>query len=246
MQYSNLNVFNMSSPMTFRILVIEDEIDFREALVDLLKLKGFDATGIDSIASYQKIEDRSIYQLIILDRTLPDGDGLEILKAHRAISDIPVIILSGLGDTDEIVTGLSADADYYLVKPVVMPELLAIVSRYSRKQTNRTKDKSQNWCVSLRNWQLKSPQGMIIPLSHSETLFLNCFKDSNGAAVDREDIVVMLGHRLESYDMRRLESLVSRLRNKVKDFGIDVFPLSTVYGSGYAFNEPLVIQDDVV
>lgn len=231
--------------MTFNILVIEDEIDFREVLVDLLKLKGYEATGIDSIAAYSRIENRDSFHLIILDRTLPDGDGLDILKLHRQISNIPVIILSGLGDADERVRGLTADADYYLVKPVVMPELLAIIKRYSQKEIASLKQQSK-WTLLLQRWQLISPNGVVIELSNSETLFLNCFKNTEGIGVDRNIIIESLGYRREAYDVRRLESLVSRLRNKVKDAGAEAFPLNTVYGTGYAFNEPLVVLDDVV
>jgi two-component system, OmpR family, response regulator len=231
--------------VTFNILVIEDEIDFREVLVDLLKLKGYEATGIDSIAAYSRIENRDSFHLIILDRTLPDGDGLDILKLHRQISNIPVIILSGLGDADERVRGLTADADYYLVKPVVMPELLAIIKRYSQKEIASLKQQSK-WTLLLQRWQLISPNGVVIELSNSETLFLNCFKNTEGIGVDRNIIIESLGYRREAYDVRRLESLVSRLRNKVKDAGAEAFPLNTVYGTGYAFNEPLVVLDDVV
>lgn len=231
--------------MTFNILVIEDEIDFREVLVDLLKLKGYEATGIDSIAAYSRIENRDSFHLIILDRTLPDGDGLDILKLHRQILNIPVIILSGLGDADERVRGLTADADYYLVKPVVMPELLAIIKRYSQKEIASLKQQSK-WTLLLQRWQLISPNRVVIELSNSETLFLNCFKNTEGIGVDRNIIIESLGYRREAYDVRRLESLVSRLRNKVKDAGAEAFPLNTVYGTGYAFNEPLVVLDDVV
>ena len=79
--------------MTFNILVVEDEVDFCEVLVDLLRLKGYLATGIDSIRSYQAIQNPTEFDFIILDRTLPDGDGLCILEAHRKIANIPILIL---------------------------------------------------------------------------------------------------------------------------------------------------------
>lgn len=232
--------------MTFNILVIEDEIDFREVLVDLLKLKSYEATGIDSIAAYSRIENPDHFHLIILDRTLPDGDGLDILRLHRQRSNIPVIILSGLGDADERVRGLTADADYYLVKPVVMPELLAIIKRYSQKEIESLNKQPSKWILLLQRWQLISPNGVVIELSNSETLFLNCFKNTGGTGIDRNIIIESLGYRREAYDVRRLESLVSRLRNKVKDAGVEAFPLNTVYGTGYAFNEPLDILEDLV
>lgn len=228
--------------MTFKILVVEDEIDFREVLVDFLELKGYPASGISSISEYRSLDNLGDYALIILDRTLPDGDGLNILEAHRKISKIPVIILSGLGHVDERIKGLDADADHYLVKPVMMPELLAIVGRYARRTTNLNQnDNDSCWLINSRQWEITSPEGLTVKLTNSELLFLNCFNELNGKKVERDEVVSKLGYRPEIYDIRRLESMISRLRNKVKDSGINDFPLVTVYGSGYAFNAPLKI-----
>ena len=227
--------------MTFKILIVEDEIDFREVLVDFLELKGFSATGISSIAQYHALPNPYDYSLIILDRTLPDGDGLSILDLHRKNSTIPIIILSGLGHVDERIKGLDADADHYLVKPVMMPELLAIVSRYERQANLGQNVGDSNWLINSRQWEITSPEGVTVKLTNSELLFLNCFNALNGKKVERDEVVSKLGYRPEIYDIRRLESMISRLRNKIKDSGINDFPLVTVYGSGYAFNAPLKI-----
>jgi DNA-binding response OmpR family regulator len=232
--------------MTFKILVVEDEIDFKEVLVDLLLHKGYEAVGIDSIASYKELAEPSSFNLIILDRTLPDGDGLTILEMHRMISTIPVIILSGLTDIEERVKGFGADADHYLVKPVVMPELLAIIKRCSR-QLKQGEISSQNcWNIILRQWELVAPNGLVIKLTNSELTILLCLKDASKRMVHRDQIVIALGFSPDSYDVRRLESLVSRLRNKVKTMGIQDFPLVAVYGSGYSFNAPMDVTENAL
>lgn len=227
--------------MTFNILVVEDEVDFCEVLVDLLRLKGYLASGIDSIRSYQAIQNPTEFDFIILDRTLPDGDGLCILEAHRKIANIPILILSGLGQVDERVKGLDADADYYLVKPVVMPELLAIIARYARQAT--TNDIQNGWLIDPHHWELHAPGNIVVKLTNSELHFLSCFKNATGQKVERDEIISRLGFRPEVYDIRRLESMISRLRNKVRDSGVEEFPLITVYGSGYAFNAALKLID---
>lgn len=224
----------------FKILIVDDEADFREVLVEYLQLKGFDASGIDSIAAYQALAQPDAYDLLVLDRTLPDGDGLSILRAYRNTSLNPVIILSGLGEVEERVKGLEADADYYLVKPVKMPELLAIVNRYARRVLPRT---SQDvcWRINPKQWALISPCGIEMKLTNQELSFLACFDDAGGLAIARDTIIKALGHRPEIYDMRRIETMVSRLRNKIKDAGMKEFPLTTVYGSGYVFNGKLKV-----
>ena len=82
-------------------------------------------------------------------------------------------------------------------------------------------------------------------LTKLEMGFLHCFDDAEGVSIPREHIIQALGHRPELYDLRRLETMVSRLRNKIKEVGIKEFPLATVYGSGYVFNAMLkVLQTD--
>lgn len=228
--------------MPFKIMVVEDETDFREVLVEFLRLKGYEAMGVESIHHYQNLEDLPSYDLMVLDRSLPDGDGLTILESHRKHSNIPVVILSGLGQLDERIKGLDADADHYLVKPVVMPELLAIIGRYARQANSGPGNSESFWSLNARQWTLNSPEGLTVKLTNSEFIFLNCFEGIDGKRVARDHIISSLGYRPEAYDVRRIESLISRLRNKVKDAGVDEFPLCTVYGGGYAFNASLVNQ----
>lgn len=228
--------------MSFNILVVEDEDDFRDVLVEYLVLKGFEAEGIGSIAQYQALSNPGSVDLIVLDRTLPDGDGLDILKAHRKIADIPVIILSGLGTVEDRVKGLESDADYYLVKPVKTPELLAIVNRYARR--GKTIPSLETcWKINPKQWELCSPCGIAIKLTNLEMVFLHCFTDAEGVTISRDDIIKILGHRPDIYDVRRLETMISRLRHKTKEAGMAEFPLATVYGAGYTFNGKMVALD---
>lgn len=229
--------------MAFKILVVEDESDFREVLVEYLQLKGFEAEGIDSIAGYFSLPDPASYDLIVLDRTLPDGDGLSILEAHRKRSDIPVVILSGLGHVDDRVKGFEADADYYLVKPVKTPELLAIVNRYARRAKPAPSQKPV-WTINPRQWEFASPCGITMKLTNVELAFLSCFKQAEGVSISKNQIICGLGHRPDAYDFRRLDTLISRLRHKAKEAGIEELPLATVYGAGYAYNALLVVLDD--
>ena len=228
--------------MAFKILIVEDEPDFRIVLVEYLQLKGYEAKGIASVAEYQSLKDPDSYDLIILDRTLPDGDGLVILEAHRKRSESPVIILSSLGELDERVKGLEADADYYLVKPFKMLELLAIVSRYARRQKNQTPGQAY-WSINRRQRALTSPCGLTMNLTNMELAFLNCFRDAEGVSISREDIVSQLGHQANVYDYRRLQTMVSRLRLKVKEAGMSELPLESIYGDGYTYKARLIALD---
>lgn len=117
--------------MTLRVLIVEDDHDYRDALCHIFNLEGFSADGVGTIASFEAWRWRSTHQLdvLIVDRQLPDGDGLEALARYRQVANTPAIVLTALGQLPERIAGLEADADYYLVKPVVMD---GVVSEFGK------------------------------------------------------------------------------------------------------------------
>lgn len=222
--------------MTILILVVDDETDLRNGLCDLLSLEGYQVTGVDSISAYHAWTKDHPYDLLLLDRTLPDGDGLDILRAHRAAHNAPVIIMSGKGERQDRIAGLEADADYYLVKPVEYDELIALVRRFVRRIEVPV---AEVYRLDAQRWKLLMPDEGIVPLTRNEMSLMSCFVEQPGETLSRDEIIRALGGRPDVYDERRLEVLVRRFRKKIIEAGYENFPLSTVYGTGYAFNERL-------
>lgn len=224
--------------MPLRILIVEDETDFREGLCDLLNLEGFQAQGVGSVASYKAWRASSTCDVLILDRNLPDGDGLDILAMHRRTEDTPAIFLTGAGQIEERVKGMAADADYYLVKPVVIEELLAIVKRLSRKLDQV--GQADAWLLDTVRWKITTPAGIKVALTQNEVSIMACFIEKSGMQVSRDDVIEALGGDPDlDYDPRRLEVAIRRLRKKMEEHGVLDFPLTTIYGKGYTFNSPL-------
>lgn len=224
--------------MPLRILIVEDETDFREGLCDLLNLEGFQAQGVGSLASYKAWRVSYTCDVLILDRNLPDGDGLDILKMHRRTEDTPAIFLTGAGQIEERVKGMQADADYYLVKPVVVDELIAILKRLERKLNDA--GQADAWLLDTVRWKLTTPDGVKISLTQNEVSIMACFIEKAGILVSRDDVIEALaGSEDLDYDPRRLEVAIRRLRKKIEEHKIKVFPLTTIYGKGYTFNSPL-------
>ncbi len=224
--------------MNARVLIVEDETDLREALCEILNLEGFSADGVGSIAAYRAWRKTHYCDLLVLDRNLPDGDGLDLLKEHRQTDLTPAMIITCEGLTSDKIAGMSADADYYLVKPIVTEELIAILRRLSRRIIPASHTQ-HTWVLDTVRWQLKTPLGSSVPVTRSELNLLSAFIDKSGVTVHRDAIILALGYDTECYDVRRLEVLVRRLRNKVEKSGVTQFPLSTVYGIGYVFNFPM-------
>lgn len=217
------------------IVVIEDDPDLLDSLCLLLNAEGFTADGVRSIAAFKMWQATHHYDLAILDRTLPDGEGLDLVPHIKTNSDIPVIVLTGLGDTQNRAEGFNADVDYYISKPMTSEELLAVVKRCQRRlNTNML----SAWQLSKVSWILSNQNGAKIKLTNNEFLFISAFIGKAGTVVSRSDLAKALGQDPDIYDYRRMEVLIKRLRQKINQH-TDNCPLQSIYGAGYAFNEIL-------
>ncbi|NBO34920.1 MAG: response regulator, partial [Actinobacteria bacterium] len=111
--------------MSQRILVIEDDQSIAEIVGILLRAEGFEvsycADGNQAITAFKAVSP----DLVLLDLMLPGKDGIEICRTIRDSSGIPIVMLTARSDTSDIVTGLEAGADDYIVKPIKNEELLA-------------------------------------------------------------------------------------------------------------------------
>jgi len=235
-QPEKIDISCLGSSMPIKVLIVEDEADFREGLVELLTLEQFDANGVGSIGEYLDWIGDNQYDILILDRNLPDGDGLDILRKHRKFADAGSVVLSCEGQPHDRILGMNVDADYYLVKPFPSDELLAILHRIERRILASKPAQSNEWLLNVVSWELKTPNNLEIELTRSEFALLNCFVQKPAQVLAREDIIKGLGFNPEVYDNRRLEVLLRRLRKKVEDAGVVKFPLQTVYGVGFVFN----------
>ncbi len=229
---------NSIPPSLGRVLVIEDEVDLQEALVTYLNIEGFTADGVSSLSAASQWIRTHQLDVLILDLGLSDGDGLQWLVQNEVLRQKGVIITTARGESKQRIEGIRSGADVYLVKPIQLEELASLVSNLMR----RIQAKSlPHWTLSKMNWTLISPTGVPIKLTHSEAVLLQKMADHPGQAVARQELVISLGHNPASYDFRRMEILVRRLRNKIRDVLGDELPLETVHKVGYAFTSPLKV-----
>jgi DNA-binding response OmpR family regulator len=218
-----------------RILIVEDEAPLREAMMTYLKMDGLLVDAVGTLHAAKLWRASNTMDLIILDLGLPDGYALKWLEANP-VGKAGLIISSARSLPQERIDGMKSGADAYLVKPVQLEELSLLVKKLLR----RLKTSELNtWTLDKINWSLTDPVGRVLKLTHSEALIIQMLSQSPGAAVPKNEIAVALGHHPESYDMRRMEILIRRLRNKAKDsLGIEL-PLETAHRLGYAFTAPV-------
>lgn len=118
------------------LLLIEDDQRLCEMLLVLFKKEQITLDYCDTIAKGRLLLKKNHYNLLLLDRMLPDGDGVSLITSLRKEHDpIPVLILTALGDTDDKVDGIEQGADDYMVKPFEFKELYARVKMLTRRIT---------------------------------------------------------------------------------------------------------------
>lgn len=218
------------------IVVIEDDPDLLDSLCLLLNAEGYTADGVRSKAAFTAWEATHHYDIAILDRSLPDGEGLDLVPIIKSQKDTPIIVLTGQTSTHSRAEGFDADADYYISKPMTNDELLAVVKRCERRL------KANNiatWQLNKVTWLLTNQHGASIKLTNNEFKFISAFVNNSGNVVSRNELATALGQDPNIYDFRRLEVLIKRLRQKINQH-TEHCPLQSIYGAGYSFNEKLI------
>ena len=225
-----------SNPLHGHILVIEDEVDLMDAMVTYLNMEGFAADGVSSLNMATQWMRTHQFDVAVVDLGLPDGDGMAWFKENPLLQKKGVIITTARGDSSQRIEGIKAGADVYLVKPIQLEELASLVHNLMRRIRAQA---PPSWVLHRMNWMLHHPSGMPLKLTHSEFMFMQVMAEQSGQAVARQALVSRLGHDPQTYDFRRLEILVRRLRNKAKELLGSDLPLETVHKIGYAFTAPI-------
>lgn len=137
-------------------------------------------------------------------------------------------MLTGLGATEHKLRGFSDGADHYLIKPVQLLELQGIISALLRRV-------AKNWCLDLVSRQLMDPEGHRETINHFEATLLQLLMDARGGIVSRRTLVEQLGLKWSDYDLRRMDTQISRFRSRWLKQTNRELPLKTEHRSGYSF-----------
>src|SRR5690554_3532879 len=150
-----------------RVLIIEDDQRVAELIKRGLEEQGFETTTAFDGLSGKKLALQNDYDLIITDVILPKIDGIDLCKEIRQrLPDIPIIMLTALGTTDDKVEGFDAGADDYLVKPFEMRELLAriraLLNRFNRSMNSRSILKYADLEMNLHTKMVKRDRKSVV------------------------------------------------------------------------------------
>ncbi len=222
------------------ILLVEDHQDLRLELLDYLEQMGF---AVESAVSLMQMHQRlasQAFTILLLDLSLPDGDGLTQIAALRAQHrlQLGIIILSARNHFDERTQALELGADFYLTKPVHLPELTALIKQLQLRLQPNT---ANHWQLELPHKQLTAPNGLSCKLTATELRLLTHLCQQS-ETTGREQLCQLLQHNLEVVSTRKLDTLISRLRTKVKLHCQQELPLITYRNLGYALSDSITME----
>ncbi|CED57401.1 MULTISPECIES: response regulator transcription factor [Aliivibrio] len=223
-----------------KILVIEDDQTTRDFIAKALEQEGFivDSSGDGKEGLMMAISCE--YQLIVLDRMLPNLDGLKILSAIRATdNNTPVLILSALDSVDQRVEGLTAGSDDYLTKPFALAELLArinIILRRNRPIENTLNEiQINNLTINLRS-QKVTINNVPIALQNKEFILLRFLVEHVDEVVSRMRLFEAAWDYHFDPKTNVIDVHIAKLRKKLEHGGA-VNLIETVRGAGYVIRQ---------
>lgn len=218
-----------------KLLIVDDEIQMRTLLRLYLQENFLIEEAENGEEAYKKAL-HSEYDLIILDVMMPKMDGWETLAKIRAVSDVPIIMLTAKGTVQDKVAGLSSGADDYLVKPFDGAELIVRVQALLRRANLSKKDedilKYKRIVIDIGSRVVRH-EGKPVNLTQTEFDILGAFISHKGKVLTREQLVELVWGIEFTGDDRTVDSHIKNLREKLKASGVDKSFIKTVWGVGY-------------
>jgi two-component system KDP operon response regulator KdpE len=215
-----------------KVLVVDDEIDINEIISTALEGSGYESNSVFTLSQARKEIKTGTYSLVLLDLTLPDGDGIELLKEIRStLPKLPVIVLTAKVSPSDIDLGLESGATDYLGKPFRVKELLL------RSKNILARNANEKLVYSYKNCSLDSKQRKFfignqeVKLTYKEYQFLLLLIANQDKLQSRASIYDSIWGVIEEPDYHRLEAIVSNLRKKLKQYGFT--SIKTNSKSGY-------------
>ncbi|WP_069471975.1 response regulator [Candidatus Marithrix sp. Canyon 246] len=224
------------------IVILDDDPEICNLLQEYLEKNGLRATTVNNGKALWRMLDEKHIDLIVLDLMLPGEDGLELCRNLRARLNIPILILSALGEETDRIIGLEMGADDYLAKPFNPRELLArikVILRRSRTLPGRDEIETvsqlvfANWTLDLTTRHLISPAKVVIPLSGGEFRLLRVFLEHPKRVLTRDQLLELSqGREAQAFD-RSIDVLVGRLRRHLGENAREPRLIQTARGAGY-------------
>jgi two-component system OmpR family response regulator len=228
---------------TPHILVVDDHRDIRDLLARFLTKHGLRASVADSTGSARKTLQAADVDLVVLDIMMPGEDGLSLTRSLRETRDIPVILLTAMGEETDRIVGLEVGADDYVAKPFNPRELLARIKAVLRRAQMLPRQREagggrvafDRWILDFDRRELIDDKNVAVPLSSGEFRLLSALLERPGMVLTRDQLLDLTrGRSAQPFD-RSIDNQISRLRKKIEEDPRAPRLIKTAWGDGYSF-----------
>lgn len=229
----------MDEKTNSRILMIDDDVKLCRLVKDYLAPFGFSVeVAHDGVSGLEKIKTDD-FGVVILDVMLPQMDGFEVLKRLRQISNVPVLMLTALGDESDRIVGLEIGADDYLPKTFSTRELLARLRAVTRRSAMTAPPPNNSDELNIGDISINPAtrevrqDGQPVSLTALEFDLLLCLARSRGRVLDRDKLLdAVAGREYDVFD-RSVDVHISSLRRKLNDDSKNPRYIKTIRSVGY-------------
>ncbi len=222
----------------FHIAVVEDDLPFASEMEEFLGAAGYTVSSYDSSQKFLAALRQSECDLLIVDWSIPDLSGIEVLEYIRKFHpDMPAIMLTARAENIDIVRGLEAGADDYVAKPVDPAVLAQRIKSLLRRSKGEVKNVSEN--VILGRYLLRpststiylGDEEIVVPKREFDMAML--FFTNPNRLLSRQYLAATLWGKVVDYQSRTIDTHVARLRKNLKLDPTSGISLNALYGFGY-------------
>ena len=225
-----------------KILIVEDESSFSEAISFLLGKEGFETDVAENGRTALELFKASAYDLVLLDLMIPEVSGIEVCRAIRTTSMVPIIMLTAKDSEVDKVVGLELGADDYVTKPYSSRELVARIKAVLRRGTPESVDADSSSAIqSAGNIRMDverhqvTVNGTLINLPLKEFELLEFLLRNEGRVLTRGQLIDRVWGGDYYGDTKTLDVHIKRLRSKIEEDSANPQLIQTIRGLGYKF-----------
>ena len=225
-----------------KILIVEDEISFSEAISFLLGKEGFETDVAENGRLALELFKKSSYDLVLLDLMIPEVSGIEVCRAIRTTSSVPIIMLTAKDSEVDKVVGLELGADDYVTKPYSSRELVARIKAVLRRGTPDSADMNSDSSIQVSgrirmdvDRHQVSVNEILINLPLKEFELLEFLMRNEGRVLTRGQLIDRVWGGDYYGDTKTLDVHIKRLRSKIEVDPANPTLIHTIRGLGYKF-----------
>ena len=224
-----------------RLLLVEDDESLALGIEFSLKDGGYQVFIAKTVEEGKNLFHQELFDLILLDVNLPDGNGYELCTYIRTNSDVPIIFLTACDEEVNIVQGLEMGGDDYITKPFRVRELLSRIKALIRRNAKNisTVNILKNRDISVDSTKgIVSKKGEVINLTAQEYKLLLIFMNKPNVLMKRDEILCELLEGADPFfDENTLSVYIKRIREKIEDDPKDPKYIVNKRGLGYKWNK---------